>query len=445
VGGDAWFGSIPAVVELKKKKNIYSTFILKQHVQYCPKQIIAAVLRARYPRYPAGHHVIMKANISGVDLFLLAYAFSNNDTTFMVSSSGTTVQHKTMYRSNFTDAYGNTTFKEIPRPSIAHFLYELLPLIDNHNKDRQSLLALEDCWPAKSPWFRLVTTLVGMTVTDVQRWDRNNRSERRPLLETRDDDDDPCFLNVRAFANLIAKGLRTPEMSYRTGPRNSYPVRGTDNASGLTRIADKDGNITRMCGKRSREYQRTCFMCKLRHGKHNQNTQWWCKFCHMALCKADRFSQQSCENVHFTSSPGPAACYGPVVRRSFVLQSELERFQCNEDDNDEEEDDNDINGAASGDGNAASLDSQSRSSTATNNVATEHRGEEQQLASRTIETRANNVATEQRGEQQQLASRTIETRANNVAPERRGEQQRQKASRTIKTRSKSGSKRRGRP
>ncbi len=40
VGGDARFGSIPCVVELKQKLNIYSTFIIKQNVQYCPLQVI---------------------------------------------------------------------------------------------------------------------------------------------------------------------------------------------------------------------------------------------------------------------------------------------------------------------------------------------------------------------------------------------------------------------
>lgn len=317
VGGDAWFGSIPAVVELKKKKNVYSTFILKQHIQYCPKQIISSILRARYPKYPAGHHVVMKANISGVDLFLLAYAFSNNDTTYMVSSSGTTITHERPYRSNFTDEYGNVTFKEIPRPSVAHFLYELLPLIDNHNKDRQSLLALEDCWLTKNPWFRLVTTLVGMTVTDVHRWDHNMRSGKRSLLETRDDDDDPSFLNVRAFANLIAKGLRLDEMRYRTKMRYSHPVRGMNNGSGLVRITNKDGESSRQSGKRMWDYQRTCFICKL-HGKKCQNTIWWCKFCHMVLCKMGRDGQQSCENMHFEAKTGPAACYGPGMKR-FLL------------------------------------------------------------------------------------------------------------------------------
>lgn len=272
VGGDAWFGSIPAVVELKKKKNVYSTFILKQHVQYCPKQIIHAIIRARSPKYPAGRHVVMKATISGVETFLLVYAFSNNDFTYMVSLSGTTISHEKVYRSNFTDEYGNTTFKEIPRPCVAHFLYELLPLIDNHNKDQQSLLALEDCWPTKSPWFQLVTTLVGMAVTNVHRWDRNQRGGKRPLLEMRDDDEDPSYLNVRTFANLIAKGLRCDKMTYCTTMRYSYPARRTDNGSGVERITNEEGEISRLCGKRKRDFQQSCFMCKLRHGKMDQHT-----------------------------------------------------------------------------------------------------------------------------------------------------------------------------
>ncbi len=78
VGGDAWFGSIPCVVELKQKLNIYSTFIIKQNVQYFPLQVIQRVMRTRNRQgRPAGRHAVMKATISGVDLFLLAYAWSN--------------------------------------------------------------------------------------------------------------------------------------------------------------------------------------------------------------------------------------------------------------------------------------------------------------------------------------------------------------------------------
>jgi hypothetical protein len=168
VGGDAWFGSIPCVVELKKKMNIYSTFIIKQNLQYCPVQVIQWIMKARYhDGHLAGQHAVMKATISGVEMFLLAYAWSNKQVAYIISSCGMTVPHEIPYRTHFTDDYGNVTFKELLQPSIAHFYFKLCPLIDNHNKDRQGILGLEDCWPTKSPWFRLVTALIRMSVVDM--------------------------------------------------------------------------------------------------------------------------------------------------------------------------------------------------------------------------------------------------------------------------------------
>ena len=40
--------------------------------------------------------------------------------------------------------------REINQPEIAHFLFQYLPLIDKHNKQRQSILNLEKSWPTQS-------------------------------------------------------------------------------------------------------------------------------------------------------------------------------------------------------------------------------------------------------------------------------------------------------
>ena len=267
VGGDAWFGSIPCVVELKNKLNVYSTFIIKQNVQYCPLDIIKRILQSRNTKgNRAGRHVVMKANISGVDLFLLAYAWSNKRAAYIVSSCGTTVTHEIPYRSHFTDDYGNVTFKEIPRPSIAHFYFELCPLIDNHNKDRQGILGLEDCWPTKNPWFRLITTLIGMSVVDLHRWDRNKRSGGNPFDWLNSNEERPDFLKVRSMANLIARGLRKNEMMYygQENPRASVPIRSRRvhprHPHQLVRITDDNGLMRRPNG--GKEYQKSCFICR---------------------------------------------------------------------------------------------------------------------------------------------------------------------------------------
>ena len=46
IGGDAWFGSINAAVELKRRLGINSTFIMKQNRNYCPINVIRLILLA---------------------------------------------------------------------------------------------------------------------------------------------------------------------------------------------------------------------------------------------------------------------------------------------------------------------------------------------------------------------------------------------------------------
>lgn len=52
------------------------------------------------------------------------------------------------------------------RPDIIARYFKVSNLVDVHNQLRQSELALEDMWLTKDPWFRIATTLYGMTITD---------------------------------------------------------------------------------------------------------------------------------------------------------------------------------------------------------------------------------------------------------------------------------------
>jgi len=61
----------------------------------------------------------------------------------MISTCGSTAAHPDKYLSYFEDDFGNVTTKEINRPRISNFLYEYLPLIDEHNKQQQNLLNLK--------------------------------------------------------------------------------------------------------------------------------------------------------------------------------------------------------------------------------------------------------------------------------------------------------------
>ena len=91
---------------------------------------------------------------------------------------------------------------------------------NEHNKARQSALVLEEKWPTKCCWFRLLTTFIGMlAVVDVQRWDQNmwanhHMNTRRTVAQIlkvgADADPKECF-NIITMADLIAKPLCTCE------------------------------------------------------------------------------------------------------------------------------------------------------------------------------------------------------------------------------------------
>lgn len=68
--------------------------------------------------------------------------------------------------SAFEDDYGAVRTIKTPRPEICSFLYSLLPLIDEHNRQRQHFLDVAGTWPTKDPWFRLLGEVVGICVVD---------------------------------------------------------------------------------------------------------------------------------------------------------------------------------------------------------------------------------------------------------------------------------------
>jgi hypothetical protein len=77
--------------------------------------------------------------------------------------------HQSPHISYHEDQYGGTGTRHVPRPVLAHFLYNALPRIDEHNKQRQSVLAVERKWPMTCRWFKLLAGFVGMSAVNMQR------------------------------------------------------------------------------------------------------------------------------------------------------------------------------------------------------------------------------------------------------------------------------------
>mmetsp|Transcript_9413 Transcript_9413/g.20280 ORF Transcript_9413/g.20280 Transcript_9413/m.20280 type:complete len:903 (+) Transcript_9413:61-2769(+) len=240
---------------------------------------------------------------------------------------GTTVQHETPYVSKFEDEFGHTNTKDLARPSIAHMMYEYLPLIDEHNKARQNVLALEKTWPTKFGFFRVLTTAIGMCVVDLQRWDRHKR--HGPNTSVSDEFADN--FDIKRMANLIGKAL----LSYLTYKNTAAPQptqRGSVPADSFARITDKFGSIHRPkknVNDRLRAVQLNCYICR-QYSDKQQNTQWKCAKCGMPLHNTDQGREQTCLEEHLQSCNPFLGC-NLMTRSSWSLPNELRKFSAADD------------------------------------------------------------------------------------------------------------------
>jgi len=178
------------------------------------------------------------------------------------------------------------------RPDIIHFLYEYAPLIDEHNKARQSVLALEQRWLTKDPWFRSVITLLGMSIVDMYRMYRHYQMQ---VVGVEQDDVD--VLQIITFTDWICAGLRPWKYKQKKPPKGALQ----SVSHMLERIRDeKTGDLTTPPTQQQQDKGRTignpvvrpCFMCRRYLNEQGsqtiRKTSYWCKDCRMPLCELSR-------------------------------------------------------------------------------------------------------------------------------------------------------------
>ena len=85
----------------------------------------------------------MTDTIVGVNGIAIAYAWRQKGVSYIVSTCRDTKPRKMKFQSNLEDKWGRPMTHAVNQPYICHFLYQYLPLIDEHNKQQQSLLQLE--------------------------------------------------------------------------------------------------------------------------------------------------------------------------------------------------------------------------------------------------------------------------------------------------------------
>ena len=244
------------------------------------------------------------------------------DTRFAWGCSGNGTKQ---YTTHFEDDFGNVQTRQINRPHISHFLDELLPLIDEHNKQRQSILSLEKCWPTRDCWFRLLVTVTGMSVVDFHRVYRNIK-----LGETGSNGDEVDAVEIRKFSDLLCGSLvRRKQRGADTLTQFNQQATAGCTGPRLERIVAEDGSKSReVTAKQSAKSGRnvataramTCFICRgylLADGTTDyKGTAFCCSECKMPLCKKDRTEgcmgrTSTCLEDHLASEHDVIGCYPP--------------------------------------------------------------------------------------------------------------------------------------
>jgi len=295
VGGDAWFGGVESCCMLKGKLGIDSTFIVKNNSYLYPKATLGKILRARHGDRPAGNWVSMTAEIAGVKLLAICYAWSKKGFSYFITTVGTAAAGEESYTTYFEDDNGVVASRDIPRPSICSYLYQKLPCIDEHNRQRQNLLGLERCWPTDSCWFRLLTTLVGQCVVDYHRVCK----VKFPGMY--------ADVSVRRFSYMLV---------------GKIPLSVVAAANVATREA---ANIQTRSPKRAKPTgdfegtpptkQASCYVCRRYYGTDYVYTSYHCVKCGESVCNIDRRKgddrrQVSCLYEHQHSMFDSVRCTG---------------------------------------------------------------------------------------------------------------------------------------
>ena len=170
--GDAWFGNLNTLraiaavdhdgIGTVQHKVI---FVIKTGKRLFPKDALASILKDQ----PAGTSAVFKTTDPVIKREILAIGWNYNQSNtlfFLATADAGSTEPGTPYKIRFPDWFGNVTFREVPRPKILNTYFEGANMIDRHNHYRQGVLSLEEKWVTTNGHFRILTTLIGMNVTD---------------------------------------------------------------------------------------------------------------------------------------------------------------------------------------------------------------------------------------------------------------------------------------
>jgi hypothetical protein len=138
---------------------------VKSNHSHFPK----AELEEKMKDYPSGSYLVLECTtpMKGLQLLAIGYKYNARKILlFVATKNAGSTKPGTPYKAKFPDKFGNTKERSVICPAVISQYFDSSDAVDSHNHARQFLLALEKHWVTHNPWFRIDTTIIGMTVVD---------------------------------------------------------------------------------------------------------------------------------------------------------------------------------------------------------------------------------------------------------------------------------------
>jgi len=182
--GDSWFGSVKAAANVKIL-NHHACFMVKTAHSRSPKKFLEETMQD----FPGGTWITLEGQTEKekVDLICIGYKYNKKKVlTFVMTRGAGSSKNGEPYEARFPDKYGNVCVRHVARPDIVSNYFKFSNCVDLHNQSRQFDLALEKRWVTQDPYFRLYTTMVGMTAIDAWKISRLQEQNNLTIKEYSD-------------------------------------------------------------------------------------------------------------------------------------------------------------------------------------------------------------------------------------------------------------------
>jgi len=189
--GDSWFSSIKTAEAIYESGHEWIGIVKTSH-SFFPKQDLETALKT----WPGGMNLSLEATTSkGVKLIAVGYKYNSSKVLcFVATKNAGSTTPGDPYRARFLDDHDNLISRPVDRPELISKYFQRSNGIDKHNQARQFELRLEKHWRTQNAWFRLMTTKIGICVTDA--W-----KGFRYAFQNRKNDEE---ITIREFADRLA-------------------------------------------------------------------------------------------------------------------------------------------------------------------------------------------------------------------------------------------------